>query len=247
MAAWHDDPAFWDGFREVIFHPGRVEAAPAEVEQVLALAGVEGPADVLDMPCGVGRHALALAARGHRVTAVDRDAGSLAVARGRPGAEAVRWVQADMRSFRSPPAFDLGLNLFTSLGYFDDPEDDLRVLRSFRDALRPGGRLVVDVLGLEALLLHYQSERVTELPGGRLVVEQVRPIEDWARIHARWTLVDGDDVRRGELVLRLFPARVLKGMFLRTGFEDVRCYGGLDGRPYDAQARRLVVVGRRGA
>lgn len=45
-----------------------------------------------------------------------------------------------MRTFRRPAAFDGAVNLYTSFGYFDDQEEDRRVLRNLRESLRPAGR-----------------------------------------------------------------------------------------------------------
>ena len=48
--------------------------------------------DVLDLGCGTGRLAIALAARGHLVTGVDPARASLDRARGKPGGDRVTWV-----------------------------------------------------------------------------------------------------------------------------------------------------------
>lgn len=50
---------------------------------------------VLDLACGSGRHALFLAARGHPVTAVDRDLGASANVRDTPG---VTWLAHDLEA-----------------------------------------------------------------------------------------------------------------------------------------------------
>lgn len=67
-----------------------------------------GPgARVLDLACGEGRHSLAAAARGARVTAVDRDEVRLAAARERAEAQglSIDWVTADLEAEPWP---DLG-------------------------------------------------------------------------------------------------------------------------------------------
>ena len=72
MRPWHEDDTFWHAWAPVMFETQRWEAAPGEVERALELLGVEPGAALLDMCCGPGRHALELARRGLRVTAVDR-------------------------------------------------------------------------------------------------------------------------------------------------------------------------------
>jgi SAM-dependent methyltransferase len=61
---------------------------------------------VLDLACGEGRHSLAAAARGARVTAVDRDEVRLAAARERAEAQglSVEWIAADLEDEPWPVA-----------------------------------------------------------------------------------------------------------------------------------------------
>ncbi len=63
---------------------------------VLRWAGLIAPAgQVLDVAAGRGRHSLALAARGHRVVAVDRDTRRIREA---PGAGQLEAVEADLEA-----------------------------------------------------------------------------------------------------------------------------------------------------
>jgi hypothetical protein len=91
----------------------------------------------------------------------------------------VEWVQADMREFRRPAAYDLALSLFTSFGFFAAPEDDLLVLRNVRHSLRPGGVLVMDLMGKENLARVFQPTRSRTLAGGAVLVERCQVVEDW--------------------------------------------------------------------
>ena len=109
--------------------------------------------EVLDVPCGFGRIANRLAARGCRVTGLD--ASPLFLARARQDAAAlgvaVEYVAGDMRALPWAGRFDRLVCWFTSFGYFDDATDR-RVLAGFRRALRPGGRLVLDHANLARLV-----------------------------------------------------------------------------------------------
>lgn len=66
-----------------------------DLDAYLAIAGEFAARSVLDVGCGTGVFALVLADRGIAVTAVDPAAGSLAVARAKPGADRVNWILGD--------------------------------------------------------------------------------------------------------------------------------------------------------
>jgi ubiquinone/menaquinone biosynthesis C-methylase UbiE len=98
------------------------------------------PGDAVDLASGEGRHALWLAERGWRVTAVDFSA--VGLARGRevdPGGR-VTWVRADVLDWTAPEhSLDLVLVAYLHL---PGPETT-DLLRRAVGWLRPGGRLLV--------------------------------------------------------------------------------------------------------
>src|SRR3954447_1801951 len=98
------------------------------------------PGAAVDLAAGEGRHALWLAGLGWRVTAVDFSATGLARGRGRPGADRVTWVTADVLGWDAPPgSLDLVL-----VAYLHLPEAQTTgLLRRAVGWLVPGGRLLV--------------------------------------------------------------------------------------------------------
>src|SRR5688572_20947106 len=117
----------WDSFfSDFYLRAYASEERDAEAEtQALAAARLSGcpeGGELLDVPCGFGRHCVPLARAGYRVTGVDRSGALLEEARRRAGGE--RWpkfVQADYRVLPLKDAsVDAALNLFTSLGYLGD-------------------------------------------------------------------------------------------------------------------------------
>jgi len=174
MKPWHEEDAFWQTFAPTMFGEPRWAAASGEVDQVLALAKIAPGAAVLDLACGPGRHALELARRGLKVTAVDRTAAYLAQARQRAAEQGltVEWVQADMREFCRPEAFDAAVNLFTAFGYFENPADDRNVAGNLFRSLRPDGALVMEMVGKEILARIFRERDWHEEPDGTLMLEE---------------------------------------------------------------------------
>lgn len=249
---WHDSDEFWTLTGPGMFTPEKVAAADAEVDWILRTTGLDTPAAfaprALDMPCGVGRHALALARRGLDVTGVDRTAPYLDIARSRtPPDLAIDWRLDDMRAFDGAGRYDLALNLYTSLGYFEDPAENLRVLQNLRRALRPGGHLVVDALGKEVLARVLMPTQWQDLPDGSMELREARIIDDWRRVDNRWIIITAAGRRIEHRVIHwLYDAAELRRMMESAGFVNLRCFGSLAGGAYGPTASRLVIIGEAG-
>lgn len=243
---WHEDDAFWQTFAPHIFPRPQWDAAPAEIDGVLSLCRPPERARVLDLPCGPGRHSLELSKRGFRVTGVDRSRDFLGEARRRAADEelAVEWVRSDMREFRRDEAFHLALHLYTSLGYFRDPADDLKVAENLRCSLRPGGALVVELMGKEVLARIFTERDWWQLDDGSYILEQRRTVDGWAMLRSRWIRIQGNEVQEWTVVHRPYSGSELRALLERAGFAEVELFGDLQGAPYDHEAKRLVAVAR---
>jgi SAM-dependent methyltransferase len=247
MKAWHEQDEFWETFSSVLFPPERFEKAAEQVDGVLALSGVEPGATVLDLACGPGRHALELARRGFVVTGVDRTKAYLEQAASQADEEGleIEWVHADMRSFSRPGAYDLVINLFTAFGYFEDPEDDRTVARNLVEAMRPGGTLVMDMIGKEIMARVFQARDWRELPDGAYLLEERRVASGWDWAESRWILIDGPRQRKITICHRIYSATELSALMRASGCGFVKVYGALDGSDYDHEAKRLTLVARK--
>ena len=120
-----------------------LEGERDDLDAYLAIVEEFGARAVVDVGCGTGTLACLLAERGLDVVGVDPSAASLGVARGKPGADNVRWILGDATTL--PP---LQMDLATMTGnvaqVFLTDDDWLATLRSIRAALRPGGRFVFE-------------------------------------------------------------------------------------------------------
>ncbi|WP_030329708.1 class I SAM-dependent methyltransferase [Streptomyces sp. NRRL B-1381] len=243
---WYEDDALWSDFAPTMFPPARAESAAALVDGSPLLDFPPGTR-VLDLCCGPGLFVVPLAARGYEVTGVDLSPSMLERARAAcdaVGAKA-RLERADMLTYREPEAFDVVLNVFTSFGYFEAAEDNLRVLRNARESLAPGGRLLVDVMGKEVLAGWIGRPKAVDLPDGCYVVQRDTVLDSWRRLRTDWTLVRGTTARTASITSWLYSAAELHALFEEAGFTDVECFGGFDASGYDQDSDRLVVRGRR--
>lgn len=223
------------------------EAAAADALAAARLTGAPEDGELLDVPCGFGRHAVPLAGAGYRVTGVDRSEPLLAEARRRAAAGdgAPRFVAADYRALPFADAsFDGALNLFSSLGYLGDAED-AKVLTEIARVLRPGARLVVETIHRDLLASQFRETDWRRVGAGRLLLEQ-RAFDPVAGVVlTTQTLIEGDGSRESRTFsLRVYAATELVAMLGQAGFAEVKAYGELSGGALGL-GTRLVVVARR--
>jgi SAM-dependent methyltransferase len=246
MGAWFEDESFWSELYPFMFPEERFHLAEEQIEKILALVGYEEGA-VLDLCCGPGRHSLALAKRGIQVTAVDRSEFLLRRAKEEAAKSnlEIEFALDDMRHFVSDHSFSLILNLFTSFGYFDDIEDDLKVLQNAYRSLKPGGAMVIDVFGKEPLARKYQATNSTKFGDEVMLIQRNEIYEDWTRCRNEWILVKGATARTFNFQTRLYSGQEMKDILRKAGFEEVKVFGDLDGNEYGVDAARLIAVGRK--
>ncbi|MDV6263582.1 class I SAM-dependent methyltransferase [Rhodococcoides yunnanense] len=120
-----------------------LEGDRSDLEVYVSAAEDFNARDALDIGCGTGSLALLLASRGIAVTALDPAAGSLEMARRKPGAEQVRWIQGYAGDL---PALEVDLVTMTGnvAQAIADDEDWSLTLARIHDVLRPDGCLVFE-------------------------------------------------------------------------------------------------------
>lgn len=203
---------------------------------------------VLDLACGHGTLANALAGRGCRVTGLDSSPVFLDRARADAAAAGVdvEYLSGDMRQLPEwSGRFDRVINWTTAFGYFDDTTNRA-VLAEAARVLRPGGRIALDLDNLTSFLTSYTPSRITAArENGDMLVDRHHLDPLTGRFEVERTVVRDGRARRLTFVKRLFAFPELRDWLIGAGFTDVAGFGE-DGRPLRADHHRMVLVGRVG-
>lgn len=207
-------------------------------------------AAVLDIPCGEGRHTIELARRGYATTGVDFNEAAISVAR-RRAAEArvdARFHVTDMREFASSEQYDAAVCFYGSFGYFDD-EENLEFLRRVANALRPGGRFLLDGHVSESLFPKFRERDwswMRQDPPIR-VLEERRLDLHTGRIESTWTFVTPDGVESHHISIRIYSYRELTGLLSQAGFVGFEATETGTTEPFRLGSSRLALVASKGA
>ncbi len=98
---------------------------------------------VLDLACGQGRHSKYLAEKEFNVTGIDLSPLKISKAK-LLERDNLHFYEQDMREPFRENYFDIICNLFTSLGYFENEEDELKTFANISLALKAQGCLIID-------------------------------------------------------------------------------------------------------
>src|SRR5258708_5445663 len=126
------------------FHAG-IDGARTirETEFICRCAPLPEFRKILDVCCGMGRHARALSDRGYSATGIDRDTDTIAKARELGGGS--NYVVTDIRNYQPEPGtFDAVMVMGQSFGHFDAGTNS-EVLRKLASSIRKGGRVILDL------------------------------------------------------------------------------------------------------
>ena len=157
------------------------KGAEREVEHILSRARPANGAVVHDFGCGAGRHALALAGRGFRVTGVDYVGRFVADAREKAeklGLTA-EFIEGDCRTVAMGDRAELALCLYDVVGSHAERAENSRILEDIARNLVPGGHLALSVMNYELTLFRAVHKfRLSENPSFLLSLPPSRIMED---------------------------------------------------------------------
>ncbi len=215
-------------------------------------AQVDHPLQVVDLGCGTGELAVALAERGCAVTGVEPAPAMVATARQRPGTGRVRWVEGDASALGREMG---GADLVTMTGHVAQVISDeaawRATLASVSRILHRDGRLAFESRNPAARAWeHWTPERTRE----RVSATALGAVSWWWEV----VRVDGELVTTEihyvvhatgeELVsrnlLRFRPWDALSGALTEAGLEVEQVFGDWSRAPFAADSPEFVVLAR---
>ncbi len=184
---------------------------------------------------------------------VDQSGTLLAAAekqRGDMPADRLRYLRHDLREPLGETGFDVACNIFTSFGYGTE-DDDVRIFRTLRSAVRPGGRVVVETnhRDLMCSFIARGSKSSMRMPDGTLFMDEPSfdPVAGVVTLNWYWSGPAGSGEKHAQW--RCYTPGEIVRMLERAGLRVTGTYKGLSKAPFTADGPdvggRLAVVSVR--
>lgn len=212
---------------------------------------------ILDLACGIGRISIPLAKNGYNVVGIDISPSYIQRANEYAKEDGVsnntRFVIGDMRKVASElsdySGFDAIVNMWTSMGYWDE-ETDLNILRQSLTLTKPGGLFVMHTANRDTLIRRFQARDFSFGDDGLVVLMERELDLGSSRMIIFWSYYrrEGEDLRflnRMEINHRVYSLHELKDQFQDAGWKVLESYGGFDQQPLSTDTFNMIIVARR--
>ena len=158
FSTWFDTPYY-----HILYKNRNDEEAQAFMDNITHYLNMPENGTILDLACGKGRHSIYLNKLGYNVTGVDLSENSITIAK-ESSNETLQFKTHDMREPMNE-TFDAVFNLFTSFGYFDSHEDNIKTLKAIKESINEYGFGVIDFFNADFIIENLVAEETKEIDG----------------------------------------------------------------------------------
>ena len=167
------------------------ELTVKEIDFIISHFNLEPGSKVLDLMCGYGRHAIALAKKGMAVTAVDNlgDYTSEISKVSEKEQLPLKVMKADAITYQPDDEFDLIICMGNSLNFFN-AEETTKIFDKIVSVLKPGGHLLINSWSLaEIVIKNFQQKSWSTVAGMKSLADS-KFLFHPTRIETEWTFID---------------------------------------------------------
>lgn len=208
------------------------------IKNIVTYLNLEKDDSILDLACGKGRHSIFLNSLGYNVTGLDLSKNSIEHAKTHES-NSLGFEVHDMRDpFKSK--FEVVLNLFTSFGYFEDDEDNFKVIQTIKSSLKQNGIGVIDFMNSPVVIQNLVAQNTYEADAVKF--ELKRNYKN-GFITKDIQVKDAGKSFHFEEKVRAFTFKDFETMFSNAGLHLLDCFGSYKLDPFNIKtSKRLILI-----
>ncbi len=234
--SWFDSPYY-----KLLYRHRDEHEADAFVRKLLNELKLEKGAAILDMPCGNGRHAVVMASMGYTITGADLSERNIREALENKN-PLLHFIEHDMREPLPITQFDGVMNLFTSLGYFKTEAENVSVMKSISDSLKPNGILVIDFFNCDCVEENLKCADSVQIDDVQFTIE--RKIEN-KKVLKRIHITHGEKQFDFEERVQLLELTDFEKFYSPFGLVTEKLFGDYQLNPFTVNSERLIIIARK--
>lgn len=212
------------------------------IETLMQFLNLPINARVGDIACGKGRHTKVLSDLGYKAWGMDLSENSIEIAKSLKLLNA-EFSQHDMRLPFPQNNLDAALNLFTSFGYFENPNDDHVSIKNIYDSLKMGGWFVQDYLNSDSVVSNFPLNESKVIDGIKFDIEK---FVDQGFIYKNIHVTDGDLTFDFQEKVKIFTVDELVQIHQLAGFSVERVFGDYQLNALNSkECPRIILISRK--
>lgn len=245
---WYKD-FFEKYYLSIYFKKEAFKNTQEETKFIIKILNLSEGAKILDLACGQGRHAIGLAKRGYEVIGLDLNNDFLNIAKKDAKKEKVklRLIQGDMREKFFKNEFNAVINLFSSFGYFENEQENIKVLKNINKSLKPNGKFLIDLLNKKWFLKKFCGTKRTwfKIKNDYILEENYfdKKMKAWIRNIS--IIYPNKKIEHIKTFMRLYSLLEIKNELRKTGFKILKTYGDYQGNKFTLLSPRLIILAQK--
>ncbi|WP_411768440.1 class I SAM-dependent methyltransferase [Winogradskyella sp. A3E31] len=232
-ASWFDTP-----FYHILYKDRDYDEAQLFMDKLTDYLNLPDNGSILDLACGKGRHSIYLNSLGYNVTGIDLSSQSIEYAKQFEN-ETLKFDVHDMtKSY--PKRFDAVFNLFTSFGYFETDDCNLKTIKAIKSELNPTGFGVIDFMNVNYVIKNLVPQDTKVVDG--ITFHQKRKVENGYIIKDISFEVEGQHFEFQERVKAL-TLEHFERLFEKAGVYLLDVFGDYKLKKYHHEdSERLILI-----
>jgi len=242
---------WWQNFFDEFYVTGwglrDKERTPQEVKFIIKNVPLKKKDKILDLCCGYGQHAIALAQRGFDVTGLDYSDYELKIAKKetRKRKLKVDFIKADAIKMDFCNEFDVILNIFTSFGYSSD-ENNQKFINNVGKALKRGGRFLIDYINAAFILKNFREKDWKDLGKNGFLLEESFYDPKTGINNLNWILIkQGKVYKKLNCRLRFYTYPEMETMLAKSGMRVKKTWGSFEEDPFDINHKKMIILAEK--
>lgn len=236
---WFKD-YFNHDYQSWILETIKEELTLTQIELLEIALSLQADSKILDLFCGIGRHAITLAQKEFDVTAIDLvDTYINHLQQKSKDLPKLKSICMDARDIEYLEAFDAIYLMFTSFGYFSDIENE-KMMEKITLALKPRGRVLIDLENRDYILQNFIHEKWRNKDEGYLLERHTfNPMNSRQKTRRIWVDKEGNS-KSYTRDLRLYNAHEILNLAEKCQLKLVYLWGDYHKKPFNVHSPRMI-------